>query len=69
MYLSFKNPGTVKYEKKFVPGDKAKSLMDVPFTDGTKHSVGQVIEVTEATQAYYNVMWKYYEKVGQGIFI
>jgi hypothetical protein len=63
MNLSFSNPGSVKYEDIFKPGDKVRCLNYTKFTDGTEHFVGQIITVKEDTKHYYNVMSKYYEKV------
>jgi hypothetical protein len=57
------NPGSVKYPDKFKPGDKAKVLQAIDFSDGTSHFEGQIVDVTEENVSYYNVFHRYHEKV------
>lgn len=59
--LKISNPGTVQYKRRFIPGDIAISKIDIEFTDGSKHQVGQEIEITARNAAYYNVMFEHYE--------
>lgn len=47
----------------FIPGDKVECLRNVYFIDDTFHLKGDILEVTEETEAYYNVMRKDYKLV------
>jgi hypothetical protein len=46
-------------------GDKVRCIETVIFCNGTRHSKGQTITLTERTQYYYNhpINHKYYEVV------
>lgn len=61
--LKFEKKETpVKYPDKFKPGDIAISRVNVNFSDGTKHTIGQNCPVTENNKYYYNVMHQDYDK-------
>lgn len=64
-YIKFENPGSTRYEDRFYPGDKVRSLQNVDFVDGEQHRVGQILDVKKDNCSYYNVMYRYYEKVEQ----
>ncbi len=51
------------YPDKFKPYDIAVSTINVSFIDGTQHKIGQKIVVTPQTVSYYNVWYKYYNKL------
>jgi len=50
------------YPKKFAVGDIAIAKLNVSFVNGTKHHVGQRIDVTEKNVAYYNVNHRDYDR-------
>jgi len=59
--IKISNPGSVVYPNKFKPGDKAKVLKAVEFCDGTRHTKGQIVPVTERNVSYFNVFHQDHE--------
>lgn len=49
------------YPTKFKPGMIAVCNTEIKFTDGTKHSKFQQIEVTEKDVSYFNVNYAFYD--------
>lgn len=63
--IKISNPGSVVYPEKFKAGDMVKALKFVQFCDGSSHTVGQVLIVTENNVSFYNIFHEDYELVGE----
>lgn len=48
-------------QNKFKTGDIAISNVNIDFVNGTSHSKGQFIEVTEENKSYFNAMGDKYD--------